>query len=323
VRALVLEGGGFIGGHVARQLQEAGAELFYTVRRGAAGDLDLRGTCLPLDLSDAGAVARIVSELEPDVVFNLAGYGVDPRERDPQAAAALNAELPRHLALACAGLSPSPWPGLRLVHVGSALEYGTAGGSLSEDTPPRPTTLYGRTKCEGTRRLGELARERGLAAVTARLFTVYGPGEPPGRLLPSLQGAACGGAPLRLTEGRQKRDFTYVEEVAEGLLRLAVARVRPGEVVNLATGTLIPVRHFVRCAAELLGIASGRLDFGALPTRPEEMHHDPVAIDRLRQRTGWVPRCGIRQGIARTLALCAAGAPPRPGAGRAAEEAGT
>ena len=77
-----------------------------------------------------------------------------------------------------------------MIHVGSALEYGTARGNLNELTAPSPTTLYGRSKLAGTLRVCRAARRRGFRAVTARLFTVYGPGEQPGRLLPSLMAAA-------------------------------------------------------------------------------------------------------------------------------------
>ena len=85
-----------------------------------------------------------------------------------------------------------------------------------------------------------------MRAVTARLFTVYGPGEHCGRLLPSLIEAARAEKPLELTAGTQLRDLTYVEDVAEGLLRLGLAQAEPGSVVNLATGHLTMVRSLRR-----------------------------------------------------------------------------
>jgi nucleoside-diphosphate-sugar epimerase len=133
----------------------------------------------------------------------------------------------------------------------------------------------------------------------ARLFTVFGPGEHPGRLLPSLQAAAASGGAVALTAGRQRRDFTYVEDVAEGLLRLAVSGVRPGEVVHLATGRLTSVREFAESAASVLGIDRQSLRFGALPDLPEEMWQDDVDVERLRALTGWAPETSISDGIRR------------------------
>jgi nucleoside-diphosphate-sugar epimerase len=103
-----------------------------------------------------------------------------------------------------------------------------------------------------------------------------------------------------MSAGLQRRDFTYVEDVAEGLLRLGRSSAAvPGEIVNLATGQLTSVREFAAEAARVLGIPSDRLAFGALATRAEEMQHDPVSVTRLRQLLGWVPSMPIAEGVRR------------------------
>jgi nucleoside-diphosphate-sugar epimerase len=138
--------------------------------------------------------------------------------------------------------------------------------------------------------------------VTARLFTVYGPGEHSGRLLPSLLEAARTGTPLKLTAGTQKRDFTYVGDVAEGLLRLGLAAANLGEIVNLATGQLLSVRSFAETAARILHIPHRSLIFGFVQTRhQEETVHSEVALGLLRRLIGWVPPTSIDDGIRNTL----------------------
>jgi nucleoside-diphosphate-sugar epimerase len=188
------------------------------------------------------------------------------------------------------------------VHVGSALEYGEAAGDLREDSKPRPTTLYGRTKLEGTRTV-ELHAARGLSAATARLFTVYGPGEHESRLIPSLIAAGGAAGPIPLTEGKQRRDFTYVEDVAEGLLRLGATPAPEHPTVNLATGVLTDVSVVVRTLSDIIGIPNDRLAFGALPTRAEEMAHQPVNLDRLVRALGWKPGTSVQEGLSRTVAF--------------------
>ena len=198
--------------------------------------------------------------------------------------------------------SCADWEGQALVHAGSALEYGDVAGHLSEESITNPTTVYGKSKLEGTRRVTRLYQTRG-RGLAARLFTVYGPGEAPERLLPSLIRAASAGDPLELTEGLQQRDFTYVEDVAEGILKLGLSRSPDWPVVNLATGRLASVKTFALTAARLLGLGKERLHFGAIPTRPEEMQHAPVATNRLIKMTGWVPSTTIEAGISKTLGL--------------------
>lgn len=293
-RALVLGATGFIGRHVAAGLAAAGAEVHGAARSGGRHRLDLR---------DERAVEELVAKVAPAVTFNLAGYGVDPAERDERVAEAVNDRLVETLARVVAKHRDRSWPGLALVHAGSALEYGAAAGDLAESTAPRPTTLYGRTKLAGTQRLQRIASELDLPCVTARLFMVYGPGEREGRLLPALLRAARSRAPIDLTAGRQQRDFTYVGDVAEGLLRLAACRgSRPGEPVNLATGRLVSVEEFVRTAASALGFPLELLRFGALPTRPEEMAHAPVSVARLKELLDWTPPTAAGEGLRRTLA---------------------
>jgi nucleoside-diphosphate-sugar epimerase len=303
-RILVLGAAGFIGRWVARALTRRGADLLLVVRdaQAAASVFDrweATGAIVESSLQDARILTDLVRDLAPQVTFNLVGYGIDPAERDEEEARWVNVDLARALAEAVADARRPAWSGLDLVHVGSALEYGRAGGDLREDTVPQPTTLYGSTKLAGTLAVDEVTRARGLRAVTARLFTVYGPGEHRGRLLPSLLDAARRHAPIDLSAGTQLRDFTYVEDVAAGLLRLAALSATPN-VVNLATGSLTTVREFVEAAGRVLRMPADHLRFGVLPTRSDEMAHEPVNVGRLREITAWTPPTTIADGVRRT-----------------------
>ena len=303
-RVAVLGASGFIGRWVAHALIDAGATVVLVARDAGAVHPALRAsrgaTIIEADLARRPAVHTAIARARPDIVFNLAGYGVDRGERDEQAARTINTDLPRWTAAALADTPAPAWRGLRIVHTGSALEYGEIGGDLAEDSAPNPTTLYGQTKLAGTLAVREVCVDRGVPGLTARLFTVYGAGEHRGRLLPTLLEARSHRERIPLSAGTQRRDFTYVEDVAEGLLRLGVTvTAEPGEIVNLATGTLTEVREFVTTAARVLGIAPERLDFGAVPARAEEMQHEPVSVRRLGALLGWKPATAVAEGVRR------------------------
>jgi nucleoside-diphosphate-sugar epimerase len=276
-------------------LTEAGALVTVGVRHQAAfenvaSSWGIRAEVLPFDALDAGAPARIIADAAPGVVFNLVGYGVDRSETDPDLMARMNEELVRQVAVAVSTVAAkTEWSGRRLVHAGSALEYGLVEGVVTEDGSAAPHTDYGRTKLAGTNALRDVATATGLSALTARAFTVVGPGEHAGRLLPTIQAAATSQATVRLSAGTQLRDFAYVEDVAEGLLRLGLSSGAPGEVVNLATGRLTTVRKFAKSAARVLGLPANRMQFGAEPIRPDEMRITGVDVGRLRELTGWTP----------------------------------
>ncbi len=302
--AAVFGASGFIGRWVARALAARGARVVLVVRSASSVE-DLfsdspQRTVMQADLLRENAAREVIARSRPAVVFNLAGYGVDRGERDEHAAYVINAELPERIVEALAEQRDSTWPGQQLVHVGSALEYGEIVGDLSESCVPNPTTVYGQSKLAGTLAVARTCGKLGVRAITARLFTVYGEGEHAQRLLPTLIDAARDEKPIPLSAGDQRRDFTYVEDVAEGLLLLGLTGfAEPGEIVNLATGRLTPVRNFVEEAARVLGIAASRLEFGAIPTRAEEMQHDPVSVKKLRSMAEWVPSTPLHVGIGR------------------------
>lgn len=309
-RVLILGAAGFLGRWVARALSSHEADLYLVVRnestaRAIFSTWDIRGQVIPQDLEDLEAVRWLIETIQPSFIFNLAGYGVDPTERSADRAEHINVHLVREIVDTVANLRPVVEPFPRIVHVGSALEYGAIGGDLAEDSVPNPTTLYGRTKLAGTKILSERCLQKGVQGLTARLFMVYGPGEHKSRLLPSLLETARSGSPIALTTGEQQRDFTFVEDVAEGLLRLGCVPAPPGTIVNLATGRLTRVREFIETAAQLLNLAGEQLQFGALPTRAEEMAHAPVAVAKLRELLGWIPATTIREGILRTRSFLA------------------
>lgn len=307
-RVLVLGATGFIGRWVAMEASRAGARVTLAARDTArasavAAAYGIRGSIAGVDVLDRGDLAALMRDVRPEVTFNLIGYGVDRRETDTTLADAINVDLVQRLLPLVAEVSArNDWPGLQLVHTGSALEYGMASGHLAEDTAVNPSTVYGRTKLAATQLVAG-ATATGLRAVTARLFTVYGPGEHDGRLLPSVLAARSATAAIPMTNGLQQRDFTYVGDVVSGLLRAAVQPVAPWPTVNLATGRLHTVRDFVREAERTIGLAPGHFKFGVLPTRVDEMVHDAVTVERLRQWLGWVPPTPIGAGVAATVAF--------------------
>jgi nucleoside-diphosphate-sugar epimerase len=258
----------------------------------------ISGELVQADLSDARVIGNIYYRIRPAITFNLVGYGVDVTERDEAISHRINAGLPEDICKAVAKWRDQNWSGQQIVHAGSALEYGDIGGDLRENSRAHPTTVYGMSKLKGTLSIAQGCATLGLRGLTARLFTVYGPGEHAGRLLPSLIETCRTGQSLKLTVGLQRRDFTYVEDVADGLLRLGLAvRVEPGDIVNLATGRLVSVGKFIELAASVLKIPAACLQFGALPTRHEEMEHGDISIDRLREVLSWVPSTSIEEGV--------------------------
>jgi len=316
-RVLVLGATGFIGRWTVAQLRQAGAQVWAHARSPDAPRPRplAQGVHLEVaDLSQPGSCGELIHRVRPDMVFNLAAYGVARQERDPSLHQRINQDVMEELI--CGVMSiPSEWTGCRVLHLGSALEYGKAADSLDEEASCVPDTLYGRSKLAATEQLWE-ARDGGLASLVIRPFTVFGLGERPGRLVPTLLEAMNTSHRVPLSAGTQRRDFLYVEEVVRAALALAcvpegpvLRRARPFDApaLNVASGNLLPVREFVRILADELNIGAERLGFGDVAQDEREMHHPAVPTGRCGEALGGSLDVEIRDGVARLKARLAEG----------------
>jgi nucleoside-diphosphate-sugar epimerase len=191
--------------------------------------------------------------------------------------------------------------GRRAVLAGTCAEYEwtPAGGVLSETrTPLRPASLYGSCK-NATRLIADaLAMQVGIELAWGRIFFLYGPGEPATRLVPAVARALIAGEPVPVADGKQVRDFMYVDDVAEAFVSLLASDVQGP--VNIGSGDGISLRALV----ELVGAAAGGSDliqFGALPRRPGEPASLIADVGRLRVEVRFEPRVRLEDGVAATV----------------------
>ena len=169
MRLLILGASGFLGRHVWQQATVAGAEVI-TAGRGERPESPAHRR-LDLAAGEPARIAELVASVAPDVVANCAGATTG----GPDLLAAVNVTGTYALVRAML-LAGTP---ARLVHLGSAAEYGRVepGVAVAESAPGRPVAAYGATKLAGTR-LVELARAAGLDAVVLRVFNPVGAGAP-------------------------------------------------------------------------------------------------------------------------------------------------
>ena len=285
MRIMIIGASGFLGAHVAHRASAAGMDV---VTAGRSGPPDSpRHRLVDLTEDDPGRMAAMLAEVAPEAVLNCSGATAG----DPGALVAANVDGTYALVRAML-LARAP---VRLVHLGSAAEYGRAepGVPVTEQTAPRPAAMYGATKLAGTR-LVELARTAGLDAVVLRVFNPVGPGAPPsslpGRLAAQLRQAIRHGTDVRLGALDTVRDFVDARDVADAVLAAATAAVRPHPVLNIGSGRGVPVRALVKelvaisgCNAEVHEDAQGL-------ARSVDIPWQQADISRAVEDLGWTPR---------------------------------
>ncbi|QKW21448.1 NAD(P)-dependent oxidoreductase [Kitasatospora sp. NA04385] len=241
MRVLLLGADGFIGRRVAdRLLAEEGLQVT-VLGRGDSADIRF-----DLAAGSPGALARFLDAVAAQVVINCAGatYGTSRNLIRSNTLA---------VATVCEAIRRSREPA-RLVHVGSAAEYGPAqpGGPIPESAEPRPVGPYGVSKLAGT----ELVLNSGLDALVLRVFDVVGPGAPTaslfGRLAEGLRRALEQDEhQVRMPDLSGYRDFVDVRDVARAIQAAAVSAATG--VINIGSGHAVRARD----AAHLLVRASG------------------------------------------------------------------
>ncbi|MEJ3655409.1 NAD(P)-dependent oxidoreductase [Actinomycetes bacterium KLBMP 9759] len=294
MRVVLAGAGGYIGRHVRRELLAAGAAVTTVGRSGPPGP----DRHVVLDLAapaDPGLTAVIDGDGTPVVVVNCAGAtGTDPLQLT-----AANIELPAALVAAAARAAPP----VRLVHLGSAAEYGRVerGRASRETDPARPVGAYGMSKLAGTR-IVESARALGLDAVVLRVTNPVGPGAPttglPGALAAEIRRARADGDAVRVGPLEAFRDFVDVRDVARAVVAAASAPTLTVATVNVGSGRATVAGELVEALVELSGYRGEVCPVGEASSRSAAVPWQQADVSLAAEVLGWRPRSTLRSALA-------------------------
>jgi NDP-hexose 4-ketoreductase len=288
VRYLLIGSRGFIGSQVRRLLWARPHTSLVTLDRTAAGGAD-PAAALGCDLARCPPeqVAELVRRAAPDVVLNCAGVTLGGR-----------AELVAGNVVAVATLLDALGAaarGIRLVHLGSAGEYGPVphGTRVREDYPPRPVHPYGISKLAGTALVVEAAG-REVDPVVLRVANPVGRGAPPeslaGHAVRELRAAAARERPAVFGPLTAWRDFVDVRDVASAVLAAAEADTPAGTpVFNVGSGRAVPARALVDAVAAVVGFAGQVEEAGEDSGRSRATEWQQGDISAAAAALGWRP----------------------------------
>lgn len=301
MRALVTGAGGFLGSNLVRRLLADGHEPLAVMRPGGTSwrleDIATDLCIVELDLGDSSAVERTVAETRPQWIFHLAAHGAYSWQTDIEAMLAVNISATAALLAAASAADVQAF-----INAGSSSEYGLKDHPPREEEWLQPNSHYAVTKAAGTH-LTALAAAQGLPAVTLRLYSIYGPWEEPGRLLPALVREAMRGRLPPLVGPQTARDFVYVEDCCEALLRAAErgAPAGPGATLNIGSGTQTRLDELVEVARASLDVAA-LPEWGTMEQRGWDTNvwvADPRAAS---EHLGWRTSTTLGDGLSHTAA---------------------
>jgi nucleoside-diphosphate-sugar epimerase len=302
---LVTGGAGFIGSHVAAEVARRGHRvrvadsLITGLRRNLehiAGVEFLEG-----DLADLAFARRAVDGV--DYVLHQAAIPSVPRSvDDPLTSHSANVDATLSVLVAArdAGVK-------RLVYAGSSSAYGDSPAlPKREDMASSPLSPYALQKLVGEQYCQMFTRLYGFETVTLRYFNVFGPRQDPGSPYSgviSLFATALleGRQPTIYGDGEQTRDFTYVANVVDGVLRAAEATSVAGEIINVATGGRITLNELLRVMNRIVGTSLTAIH--AEP-RTGDVRDSQADITKARTLLGYAPAVALEEGLRHTLEWC-------------------
>ena len=304
-RALVTGASGFVAANLSRRLLTDGWEVELLVREGSdqwrleaiRADVRLHET----DVTDAAGVESIVAATKPTHVFHLAAHGAYSWQTDAARILATNVLgtlniLDASLRHGCESF----------VNTGSSSEYGLQDHAPGEDEAPAPNSHYSVAKAAATMLAGYLGRSSGMRISTLRLYSVYGPFEEPGRLMPALALAGLDGRLPPLVDPATARDFVHVEDVVDAYLA-AIEEAGSGDVYNVGSGTQTSLSELVRIAGEVFAFTPEPA-WGSMKARSWDTSTWVADIGKIRAELGWEPRRSLADGL-RSLGGWLAGPP--------------
>jgi nucleoside-diphosphate-sugar epimerase len=299
---LVTGGAGFIGSHLSEELVRRG----HTVRvadsliTGKRSNLDhIKGVeFLEGDLADMDFAQRAVSGVQ--YVLHQAAIPSVPRSvKDPITSNRANVDATLNMLVASrdAGVR-------RLVFAGSSSAYGnTPTLPKHEDMPNNPLSPYALQKIVGEQYLQMFTTLYGLETVSIRYFNVFGPRQDPSSPYSGVISVFAAAlienrSPMIYGDGEQTRDFTYVANVVDGVLRACEADGASGEIINVATGGRISLNQLFRTMRDLVG---GKVEPTYAETRSGDVKDSQADITKAKKILGYEPIVSFEEGLKRTV----------------------
>jgi nucleoside-diphosphate-sugar epimerase len=302
---LVTGGAGFIGSHLSEELRRRGhrVRVADNLITGHTRNLEhIRDIeFIQGDLADLSVAQRAVAGI--DYVLHQAAIPSVPRSvKDPITSNRANIEATLNVLVAArdAGVK-------RLVFAGSSSEYGdTPTLPKREDMPSSPLSPYALQKVMGTQYCQMFTRLYGFETVVIRYFNVFGPRQDPsspysGVISVFSTALIEGRRPTIYGDGEQTRDFTYVANVVDGVLRACEAPAAAGEAINVACGTRISLNELLRVMNAIVGTSLQPI---YKEGRAGDVKDSQADISKARALLGYTPSVTLEAGLRHTLEWC-------------------
>ena len=187
----------------------------------------------------------------------------------------------------------------RFVQIGSSSEYGKTFGAVKESNICKPKMIYGRSKLMATNFLFKKNKLERFPFTILRFFQVYGPFQKTNRLIPFVISSSLKNKNFNCSEGSQLRDFLYIDDAIESIIKSFKRPESKGKIINIGYGTSVKVKKIILMINTL--IKKGNPKFGKLSLRIDESKNIYPDLRMARKILGWKSKTSIKKGLVKTI----------------------
>ena len=291
-KILITGGTGFIGYHLAKKCLKLNWSVTSLSTKNPTKIRKLKKIkYLILDISKKSDLKKIIN-INYDYVVNLAGY-VDHSRKKKTLYSHYNG---------CRNISEIFLRKKikKFIQIGSSIEYGRNLSPQKENLNNTKTfSIYGKAKLMSTNYLLSLYKKYSFPVSVLRLYLVYGPYQDRNRVIPIVIDNALKSKEFDCSLGTQFRDFVYIDDVVNGIIKSLKTKKSNGQIINLGSGKPIMIKDVILKICKIIG--SGKPQFGRIKFRKDEIKNLYPSIVKAKKILNWRPKVKINFGLKKTI----------------------
>ncbi len=291
--------GGFVGANLTRKLLEKNYSVHILNHSSKLSwrlkDIREKIIIHNGDLINKKSLRNALEKSQPDYILHLAAYGAYSFQTELEKIVTVNIEGFKNLLEASKDI-----PYKCFINTGSSSEYGYKDKAMKETDFCDPVSYYAATKLGATGLAKVFAKLQDKPITTFRLFSVYGPFEEPTRFIPAIMKGLLTKSTIKLTPGKQRRDFIYIDDVTNAYITaLPLGKRIQGQIFNIGTGNEYTNDEIVQTLFKVTGKKT-QIDKGGYAKRNWDTSHWKADITKTKKKLGWKPNFTIDKGLLNT-----------------------
>ena len=290
-KILIVGGTGFIGYHLAKKCIKIGWQVTSVSSKSPSKKRRLRKVKYIIsDITKKNILKKRVNNYY-NYIVNLGGY-VDHLNK--------NKTFKSHY-IGCKNITEiffNKKP-LAFVQMGSSGEYGRSKSPQHENSKCNPQLIYGQAKLLASKYLIKIFKKKKFPVIVLRLYQAYGPKQDLNRLIPIVINACIKNKKFPCSDGKQARDFLYIDDVVNAIIKALKSKKAIGQIINIGTGKPKKIKNIIKYIKKTL--KGGDPQFGKIKLRRDEILKIYPNIKKAKKILNWNPKISFNKGLKLTI----------------------